>query len=192
MKHSSKREIEELKKLVTKSIRDKDLPHTRKVGRLWGIATAIGFICQQYFFSLAIEGDIAARFAIYVLWAVVITTTTLLQKRLYPKPEVVSYISRFYSRFWVLVWTAMAIGVALLMWQQQHCLIGAFIAILVGVGIGAGGVLFGSSVQIACGIIYMLASLPIAYFWREQFLIFAALQILVLIIGPLFWRTREQ
>jgi NAD/NADP transhydrogenase beta subunit len=192
MKHPGTREIEELKKLVTKSIRDKDLPYTRQVSRLWGITTVIGFICTQFLYQEAHTGNAAAHIFIYLTWALIIVATILLRQRLYPKPEVVSYLSVFYGRLWAIAWTAQAVCVALLMWHQQYHLIGAFIAVIVGLAIGAGGVLFGSSVQITSGVIYMLASLPIAYFWREQFFIFAALQILVLVIGPLFWRTRDE
>lgn len=192
MQHASKRDIEELKKLVTKSIRDKDLPYTRKVCRLWGITTTIGFICTHFLFQAALAGAKQAQFFIYGLWILIIVATILLKRRLYPKPEVVSYLSLFYGRFWVLAWTAIAICLAFLLLYHQHRLIGASIAVIIGLTIGAGGVLFGSPVQITSGVIYMLAALPIAYFWREQHFIFAALQILVLIIGPLFWRTREQ
>ncbi len=192
MREQGIEEITELKELILKSLRDSDLPYTRKVGRIWGITTAIGYIFTHFLFQAALAGNHKAGPYIWVVWGFVTGISLILQRRLYPRPDVRSYFSHIYFRFWFLGFLAIA-----LTWSPGFMgfypprFIGAIIAVIVGLVIGIGGVLFRNNIMLISGIIYMCMSWPIGYFWRDQFLIFAGMMILVLVIGPLFWKAKE-
>ena len=185
-------EITELKRLILKSLRDSDLPYIRKVYRIWGITTAIGFIFTHFLSKAALAGNHKAGLYIWVLWGFVTGISLIIQRRLYPRPDVTSYFSRIYGRFWLLGILAIALSWSPgLMGFYPPRFIGAIIAVIVGLVIGIGGVLFRNNINLISGIIYMCMSWPIAYVWRNQFLIFAGLHIFIFIIGPLFWKAKE-
>lgn len=192
MREQSIEEIAELKELILKSLRDSDLPYMRRVQRIWGITTAIGFIVTHFLFKAALAGHHQAGPSIWGVWAIIFAISLILQRLLYPRPAVTSYFSRIYLRFWFLAFLAIAISWGLgLMGFYPHRFIGALIAIIVGLEIGTAGILFRGNVQLISGIIYMCMSWPIASFWRDQFLIFAGLHIFIFIIGPLFWKAKD-
>ena len=95
-------EITELKRLILKSLRDSDLPYIRKVYRIWGITTAIGFIFTHFLFKAALAGNHKAGTYIWVVWGFVTGISFILQRLLYPRPDVTSHFSRIYGRFWLL------------------------------------------------------------------------------------------
>ena len=58
MEDQNIREITELKRLILKSLRDSDLPYMRKVYRLWGITTAIGFLFTHFLYTIRLYNSL--------------------------------------------------------------------------------------------------------------------------------------
>ncbi len=175
--------MEELRELIEKSMREHDLPYQRKQSLIWGISTSAGFFVTQILFLMALN-DRLSGFEIIPFWFVLIAVTVYASRKLAGLPEVKSYFSKLYSKFWVAGFfaIAMVIFIAFLAFPRYT---GAFVAPVVGLLISIAGVMFKVRYTTIMGFLYSASGIAMFYLWQYQFLIFAVMQFLTLALPNL-------
>jgi len=173
-------ELEELREMIERSMREHDIPYQRRQALIWGTATAAGFLVTQWLYNLAMAGRITG-YEILVFWLFLVTATHLISRRLLGLPEVESYFSRLYKEFWKLAFYTIIVAIAVGMLTQPRYT-GAIIALIVGLMIALAGSMFRSRYTLLAGLFYSSASIAMVFLWQYQFVLFALLQFATLII----------
>ena len=182
-------QIEELRELVERSMREHDIPYYRKQALIWGTATAAGFLVTQWLYNHALAGRIRG-YEILIFWLFLVAATYGASRKAASLPEVESYFSKLYSDFWKAAYYTIAVAVAVAFLVEPRYT-GAIIALIVGLMVAIAGIMFKSSYSIAAGVAYSTASVAMVYFWQYQFLLFALLQGVTLVFPNLSARDKS-
>lgn len=182
-------QIEELRELIERSMREHDIPYYRKRALIWGTATAAGFLVTQWLYNLALAGRIRGH-EILLFWLVLVAATYGASRKIVSLPEVESHFSKLYSDFWKAAYYTIAVAVVVALLVEPRYT-GAIIALIVGLMVAVAGIMFKSWYSIAAGMAYSTASIAMVYFWQYQFLLFALLQGVTLVFPNLFARDKS-
>ncbi len=172
-------EIEELREMIERGLREHDIPRYRRQALIWGTATAAGFVVTQWLYSMALSGKIGG-YEILPFWVGVVALAYVVSRMTAGLPEVESYFSKLYSSFWKVGYYTILVAFAVAYLTEPRYT-GAIIALIVGLLVAIAGIMFKSRFSLAAGAAYSAASIPMVFYWQYQFLLFAVMQFVTLV-----------